>query len=51
MYDFVLVVIVLNVVYEMVEFIFPIKRMGNIVKSFTLIIMLYALCDYVSVLF
>ena len=51
MYDFVWVVIILNVVYELVEFVFPIKRMGNIVKSFALIIMLYALCDYVVAFF
>lgn len=43
----VVVVIVLNVIYELVEMIFPVKTLNLTIKSFALIVMLYALCDYV----
>lgn len=50
-YEFVVVILVLNVIYELVEIIFPIKRMNGIIKSFSLLIMLYALFDYFAKLF
>ena len=45
-YNIVLTIIVLNVIYELVEVVFPIKKMNTTIKSFVLMVMLYALCDY-----
>ena len=45
-YEFVKSVLVLSVVYELVELLFPSKKMNTAVKSFTLVIFLYSLCSY-----
>lgn len=47
-YKFVCVVIVLNLLYELIEVVFPAKKMKGIVKSFVMMLMVYALCDYIS---
>ena len=51
MYDFVVVIIVLNLLYELIEIVFPAKKMSVAIKSFASLILLYALCEYFSVLF
>ncbi len=40
-YEFVVSFIVLNIVFELVEIIFPSERMSGFVKSFSLMILLY----------
>lgn len=45
-YNFVFVFIVLNLVYEVVEFIFPVSKISGFVKSFSLIVLLYAMSSY-----
>lgn len=46
-YRFVSMIVVMNVLYELIEFIFPTKNMKTIVKSFTLIFFLYAICELI----
>ncbi len=46
-YKFVILIVTLNVLYEMIEFIFPIGKMKQIIKSFTLIVFLYEICQFV----
>ena len=43
-------VIVLNLIYELIEILFPMTKMGFSIKSFTLIIMLYMVCDYLFII-
>lgn len=43
-------VIVLNLIYELIEILFPMTKMGFSIKSFTLIIMLYMVCDYLLII-
>lgn len=47
-YRFVLVVIVLNIIYELVEVVFPSSRMKSTVKSFVLIVVLYLIVSSLS---
>ena len=42
----VVLLIVVNLIYELVELIFPAKKINLTIKSFSLIVMLYAVCDY-----
>lgn len=51
MYDFVITIIVLNLIYELIEIVFPINKMSVAVKSYALLIVLYAMCEYFSSLF
>lgn len=46
-YNFVLTFIVLEIVYELVELIFPIKKMRSSVKSFVLLVFLSVICSYI----
>ena len=46
-YNFVLTFILLNVIYELLEVIFPSSKMQNFVKSFVLIVILYAASSYI----
>ena len=39
-------VVVLNLIYELIEMIFPMSKMNFTIKSFTLMVMLYVVCDY-----
>ncbi len=50
-YNFVYTFIILNIIYEIIEIIFPIKKMNMVVKSFVLMITLYAMCEYIFSLF
>lgn len=43
-YRFVSSFIILNILFEIIEIIFPSEKMNGFVKSFVLIIMLYAMC-------
>ena len=47
-YKFVTGVIVLNLIYELVEIIFPSSKMKSSVKSFVLILLLYVVVDGLS---
>ena len=47
-YKFVTGVIVLNLIYELVEIIFPSSKMKSSVKSFVLILLLYVVIDGLS---
>ena len=49
-YEFVFVFIVLNIIYELVEILLPVQKMKLIVKSFTLVVLLYAMCEYLFLL-
>lgn len=49
-YKFVYTFIILNIIYELIEIIFPIKKMNMMVKSFVLIITLYVMCEYIFAL-
>lgn len=40
------VVIILDLLYEFIEMIFPSKKMKSIIKSFSLTLILYLICDY-----
>lgn len=42
-------VIVLNLIYELIEILFPMTKMSFSIKSFTLIVMLYMVCDYLLI--
>ena len=46
-FNLVLMFIGLNIFYELIELIFPISKMKMSVKSFVLIIMLYAVCSFI----
>ena len=48
-YKIAIFVIVINVIYELIEILFPLSKMNFTIKSFTLIVMLYTLCDYLVV--
>lgn len=48
MKNFVFVVVVLNLIYEIIEIVFPIKKMSVTVRSFTLVVMLCALIENFS---
>lgn len=50
-YKFVISFLVLNIIFEFIEIIFPIKKMKNMVRSFVLIVMLYAVSEYIFALF
>ncbi len=50
-YNLVLAFVVLEIIYELIELIFPIKKMRSAVKSFVLLVMLTALCSYIFSLF
>lgn len=50
-YNFVFTFITLNIIYELMEIIFPSSKMQNFVKSFVLIIILYAATTYIRALF
>ena len=43
-------VIVLNLIYELIEILFPMTKMSFSIKSFTLIVMLYMVCDYLLII-
>ncbi len=49
-FKIVIFVIVMNLIYELIEIVFPSKNMKLTIKSFSLIVMLYALCDYLIAL-
>lgn len=51
MKDFVFVVIVLNVLCEIVEVVFPMGKMKNSIKSFVLLLVLYVIVESVTDLF
>ena len=42
-YRFVSSFIILNIIFELVQILFPISKMNNYVKSFVLIIFLYSI--------
>lgn len=44
-YKFTCIVILMNLMYEFIELIFPSKKMKGIVKSFVMICIIYAICD------
>ena len=46
-YKLVLTFILCNLIYEIVEIVFPVNKMKNIVKSFVLIVLLYAISKYI----
>lgn len=46
-YKLVLTFIVLEIVYEVIELIFPIQKMRGTVKSFVLIILLSVLINFI----
>lgn len=50
-YNLVLIFIVLEIIYELIELIFPIKKMRGTVKSFVLMVMLTAIISYIFSLF
>ena len=50
-YDFVVVFVTINLIYEMIEFVFPISKIGGFVKSFSLVVLLYAMMNYIVGLF
>lgn len=50
-YKFVISFLVLNIIFEFIEIIFPIKKIKNMVRSFVLIVMLYAVSEYIFALF
>ena len=50
-YRFVCIVIILNVLYELIEVIFPSKKMKSTVKSFVLVLIFYVICDYLFLIF
>ena len=50
-YKFVISFLVLNIIFEFIEIIFPIKKMKNMVRSFVLIVMLYAVSEYIFAFF
>ena len=49
-FKIVVLIVVMNLIYELIEIIFPVKKLNLTIKSFALLIMLYAMCDYLMVL-
>lgn len=47
-YRFVFLIIVLNLLYELVEVVFPAKKMKTSVKSYVLILVFYVICKYIE---
>lgn len=47
-YKFVTSVIVLNLLYELLEMIFPSTKLKTTVKSFVLLLMIYTVCEMIS---
>ncbi len=46
-YKLVSSIVVLNLIYEIIEIIFPAKKMKNTIKSFILILIFYEICKVI----
>lgn len=51
MKEFVVLIVCLNLVYELVDFVFPVSKMKGSIKSFVLTFMLYVIVDWIVALF